>query len=73
MVWDFAQSLPDNNGAYAIYYGDGKYLASNASSDGRIFYSPNGYAWEETYSAPIYLEAPGKIAYGNGKFVALGL
>lgn len=73
MVWDFTQPLPDNNGAYAIYYGDGKYLASNASSDGRIFYSPNGYAWEETYSAPIYLVSTGLIAYGNGKFVALGL
>lgn len=61
------QVNPTSGSAFAITYGNGVFLASNAS--GTFVTSPDGVTWTIRHSGFSYLRA---ISHGAGQFVAVG-
>ena len=67
VTWKYKTNLPSLSGWQGIAYGNGVFVMLD---DSRYpLYSTDGVAWEEA-SAPSYI---GKAAYGNGKFVGVGI
>jgi len=79
VTWKTGTSLTSGN-VDMIAYGDGKFVAVQRGADGRISTSTNGINWSYITKDGAYgvnistldLTSVIAIAYGNGKFVAVG-
>jgi hypothetical protein len=56
----------------AIAFGNGRFVAGGTSTGGKIAYSTNGISWTAVTNHPFGSSRIYDIAYGGGRFVAVG-